>query len=68
MKEIKGVDVKIWLLKQGLQQKHFAKAHGCSDMFVSYFIRGERRSKQLEALFINRGCPKEYFKDGRVVV
>jgi hypothetical protein len=66
MKEIKGLDVKIWLIKHGLTQKAMANGYGCSELFVSCFVRGERTSNGMAEYFINKGCPKEYFKNGRV--
>lgn len=66
MKEIKGLDVKIWLLKQDLEQKAIAKEYGCSEFFVSAFVRGQRVSNGLATYFVKKGCPKEYFKNGRV--
>lgn len=66
MNKVNGLDVKIWLLKQGLEQKAIAKEYGCSDFFVSAFVRGQRVSNGLAEYFINKGCPEKYFKNGRV--
>ena len=68
MKDIKGLDVKIWMMKQALKQRDIAKEYGCVDMVVSDFIRGKRTSKGLAEYFINKGCPKRNFKNGRVAV
>lgn len=63
---MKATEVKVWMVKQALKQRDIAKGYGCSDMLVSHFVRGERTSKKLADYFINKGCPKKYFKNGRV--
>jgi predicted XRE-type DNA-binding protein len=66
MKKAKMLEVKFWLIRQDIEQKVIAKEYGCSEFFVSAFVRGERTSKDLAELLINKGCPKKYFKNGRV--
>ncbi len=45
MSTIKGIDVKIWMMKQALKNRDIAKGYGCGDMVVSNFIRGNGHQK-----------------------
>jgi predicted transcriptional regulator len=62
----RSLDVKIWMMNKGINNRQVARSYGCSEPPVSLFIRGKRTSKGLQKHMISMGCPKEYFKDGRV--
>ncbi len=61
-----GIDVKIWMMKKPLKARQIAKEYGCSEVFVCNFLKGNATSKGLMAFFINKGCPKENFRNGKV--
>ena len=62
----KGLDVRIWMLRNNIQSLDIVNGYGCDKAMVSRFINGERTSKGLAEYFINKGCPEKYFKNGRV--
>ncbi len=61
-----GFDVKIWMMQSGIKATDIAENHGCDDSLVSRFLKGKKTSQPLVDLFINKGCPEEYFKNGKV--
>ncbi len=65
-KENKTIEIKIWMLRNGLTGRKLAKGYGCKPPVLSDFVKGGRASKGLANYFIKQGCPAEYFKDGRV--
>jgi predicted transcriptional regulator len=60
------LDVKIWMMMKGISNRQVARSYGCSDPPVSLFLKGKRTSKGLQKHMISLGCPRKYFKDGRV--
>jgi len=63
----RGLKVRIWMLKNGIQGLDIVKSYGCDKAMVSRFLKGERTSKGLADHMVKRGCPHKYFKNGRVV-
>ena len=59
-----GLNVKIWMMKNDLRVTDIAEEYGCRDSFVSNFLKGRRRSKDLVAYLIDKGCPKKFFNNG----
>jgi len=64
---MKGLKVRIWMLEKELSSRDVGKAYGCSYPVISKFLAGLVTSKGLVEHFVKRGCPREYFKNGRVV-
>ncbi len=64
--EKKGLEVKIWMLKNDLTGRKIARGYKCSDPIVSNFLMGKAASKGLVQYLISQGCPEEYFNKGRV--
>jgi len=62
----KSLDIKIWMMKQGINNRQVARGYGCSEPPVSLFLQGKRTSKGLQAHMIKLGCPREFFNNGRV--
>ena len=58
--------VKVWMMKNGVQNLDIEKSYGCDKAMVSKFLKGERTSKGLTNHMIKIGCPKKLFKNGRV--
>jgi hypothetical protein len=66
MKNDRSLDIKIWMMRKGINNRQVARAYGCSEPMACLFLRGKRRSLGLQAHMIKLGCPREYFKNGRV--
>lgn len=66
MAEIKGIKVRIWMMKNGLRSRVVAKQYGCSFPVISKFLSGVMTSNGLVDHFVRQGCPEEYFDNGRV--
>ncbi|MCK5097441.1 MAG: hypothetical protein KAR45_05025 [Desulfobacteraceae bacterium] len=58
--------IKIWMITNDIRARDIAKDYGCSDMFVSDFLRQRRTSNKMAQYLIDKGFPKENFKNGRV--
>jgi len=61
-----GKQVKIWLLEKCLRQRDLIKEAGVKEPVLSQFINGKKTSRPLMRFFIEKGCPEEYFENGRV--
>jgi len=61
-----GIKVKIWMMTQPVKARRIAKGYGCSESFISKFLKGEKPSQGLVDYLIKEGCPKEHFKNGKV--
>ena len=64
--ENKGLEVKIWMLRNGLTGRKIARGYNCKDPLVSNFLMGKAACKGLVQYLISQGCPEEYFNKGRV--
>ena len=58
--------IKIWMFVKGLNARSIADKYGSTEQFVGQFLKGRKTSKGLVGFFIDKGCPKIYFKNGRV--
>ena len=61
-----GINVKIWMWHRTVKAREIAEGYGCSESFVSRFLKGKRQSQGLVDYLVNEGCPKEHFKNGKV--
>lgn len=61
-----SLKVRVWMLEEGVSGREIATEYGCTRGAVSLFIQGKRTSKGLAKQMIKLGCPREYFKNGRV--
>lgn len=61
-----GLEVKIWMMGNRIKATQVAKSNKCSDSMVSQFLKGDKTSQKLVDYLINKGCPKGYFKNGKV--
>lgn len=61
-----GIQVKIWMMGIPIKARDIAKEYGCSDVFVSEFLKGNRTSKDFVTFLIDKGCPEKNFKNGKV--
>jgi hypothetical protein len=61
-----GIDVKIWMMTKGIKARDIADQYDCDESFVSRFLTGKKTSKALANHLIRKGCPKKYFKNGKV--
>lgn len=61
-----GLDVKIWMLTEQIKAREIAKSYGCSDAFLSQFLKGVRTSEGVTKILIKKGCPKKFFKNNRI--
>jgi len=59
-------EVKIWLMRKRITPEKIMDEYGCKRSMVSQFVNGKRTSKDLAEFLIQKGCPKKYFKNGRV--
>ena len=58
--------VKIWMIKNDIIARDIAKDYGCSAVFICKFIQGKEVSRKMAQYLIDKGCPEENFKNGRV--
>jgi len=63
---MKGLKIRIWMMENGITSRTIAKGYGCSFPVISKFLGGLVTSKGIAEYFVKQGCPKEYFKNGRV--
>ncbi len=56
------VEIKVWLEKNGIQQKRIAEEVGVTPAMVSYTISGRWISEKVVKWLIEHGCPEEYLK------
>lgn len=61
-----GIDVKIWMMTNGIKAREIADQRDCSESLVSRFLNGKKTSQPLVDLLIEKGCPKKYFKNGKL--
>lgn len=54
-----GLEIKIWLLRQGLKESDLAREIGVRISAVSHFLSGRMSSEKIRANLIARGCPQE---------
>lgn len=59
-------EVKIWLLRKHLTREKIVGEYGCNHSFVSQFVNGNKTSQGLVDYLTDKGCPRKYFKNGRV--
>lgn len=64
MKALKSIQV--WMAVKGLSARKIANGSGRSETFMSLFLKGDRTSQGMVDYLTNKGCPKCYFKNGRV--
>lgn len=62
----RGLKVRIWMLENGVQGLDIVNGYGCDKAMVSRFLKGERTSRGLAEHMVKIGCPRQYFKGGRV--
>ena len=60
--------IKKWLIDKNLKLVDVARLTGkkSGTGSVTHFIQGRYTSRDFYNFFINQGCPKKYFKNGRV--
>lgn len=58
--------IKIWMIRNDLDQVKIAKAYGVGKPFVSQLIRGVKTSKGLVKFMVDMGCPSECFSGGKL--
>lgn len=58
--------IKIWMITAGINASFIADEYGCSEAFVSLFFSRKRMSKKLVDYLIDKGCPEEYFENGKI--
>jgi len=58
--------VKIWMIQKDIRAKALADDYGCSQVFICNFIQGKETSKKMAQYLIDKGCPEENFKNGRL--
>jgi len=63
---MKVIEVVAWLDENQLTRRKFANEYKVTEQFVGQFVKGRKTSKGLTDYFISKGCPKKYFKKGRV--
>ncbi len=61
------IKIRIWMLRNNLNIVKIAKDYGAGRAFVSQLIHGLKTSRGLTQHMIDMGCPKECFKNGRLV-
>lgn len=57
------IKIKTWLLKRGIKQRDIAKKAGVSESAVYLVIRGKMTSSNIKRVFLELGCPCEYFDE-----
>ncbi len=58
--------IRIWMLTQEIKSVQIRKALQLSSGAVTRFLSGEFTSNRLQTYFVNLGCPRRYFINGRV--
>ncbi|MCE5242893.1 MAG: hypothetical protein LLF99_06815 [Desulfobacteraceae bacterium] len=53
------IEIKKWLLDQGLTQTAIAREARVSSALVSLTLQGKRKSPQVIQVLLARGCPEE---------
>jgi len=66
MERVKGLNIRIWMMMNGITSRKIAKGYGCAYPIISKFLSKAMTSRGLAEYFIEQGCPAEYFKDGKV--
>lgn len=57
---MKPVEVKIWLLRQGIRQVDIARELGVHKVTVNKTINGHERNRRVIRWLRERGCPEEF--------
>lgn len=53
------IELKKWLLENGLKQRDVAKKAGVSESAVYLVVRGKMTSANIKRAFLELGCPEE---------
>ena len=61
-----GIEIKIFMMRKGLQNKHIASELKIQPSAVTRFLKGEFPSLRLKKYFLSKGCPSKYFTGKRV--
>ena len=67
MKTKKGIEIRIFMIRQGIKNKNIASELKIEPSAVSRFINGELTSSKLKNYFISKGCSSSFFYGGKVV-
>ena len=54
------IEIKKWMLDQGLTQVEIAKELGVSKSLVNKCISGSRKNPDVITALVERGCPEKY--------
>lgn len=57
------LEIKIWLIKNKLTQTDLAKKLGVSQTAIYQVMKGKSKSKRIESLLKELGCPCEYLNE-----
>ena len=63
-KKIDTVEVKVWMLRNGITQTRIAADLHCSFTLVHMTLYGHKRSKRILGWFKKHGCPEELLPGG----
>jgi len=58
-------DVRIWMLRNGIQAVDAARELGVSRSTISHWLAGRRTSKRIEDYFVAKGCPERHVRNGK---
>lgn len=62
-KKMRFKEIKIWLIKNELTQTKLAKRLGVSQTAIYQVMKGRSKSKRIETLLKELGCPCEYLDE-----
>jgi len=60
------ITVKVWMAMADINARGLAQKYKKSEQFVGRFLKGKATSEPLANFLINKGCPKENFKNGKI--
>jgi len=59
-------EIRVWMYRNRFSARKIAAGYCASEQFIGQFLKGRRTSKGLVEYLVDKGCPEENFKNGKV--